>query len=185
MRVLGIPLQKSRAKPRRADLLARDAAKAFGLLTYVGKPCARGHPDGVRYVSSGTCIECSRESAIRSHAKQLRGGRRRSEDTRIASEVQRAKRRAKAKLYQARAAAAGKRCSAADVRWLQERQAGKCAICLLKIGKLAWDIDHRVPLVADGTNDRANLQITHARCNRQKGRHDEIKFAQEKFGRLL
>ena len=49
-------------------------------------------------------------------------------------------------------------------------QKWKCAICK---GKLANDpgaihIDHITPLALGGSNDRWNLQATHATCNRQK-----------------
>lgn len=162
----------------------RVLAKAAGELTYQGKPCKRGHGTE-RYVSSSECRECARLSSVASHKAQLRGGRRRSEMNRQVDEVQRAKRREKARKYRARQRAAGKDYSTEDVRWLMTRQGGKCGICLLKLGKSAWEVDHRVSLVDGGTNERANLHITCMPCNRSKGKRHEIDHAREHFGRLL
>jgi hypothetical protein len=38
---------------------ARNAAREVGLKAYLGCPCLRGHR-GVRYTSSGACIQCYR-----------------------------------------------------------------------------------------------------------------------------
>lgn len=171
---------KPRKKPSKLVSHPRIVARAAGSLTYRGKPCRLGHGTE-RYVSSCTCLECARIS----REKLLRGGARRSEMDRQVHEVQRAKRREKARKYKARRRAAGPNYSAADIVWLKERQGGKCGICLLAIGGAAWEVDHRVSLVDGGTNDRLNLHITHMLCNRSKGKRHEIEYAQERFGRLL
>lgn len=60
--------------------------------------------------------------------------------------------------------------TAADIAALRKKQRGKCAFCLKPLGKKTPDIDHYVPIALGGTNDRSNLRLLHARCNRSK--HD-------------
>jgi 5-methylcytosine-specific restriction enzyme A len=46
----------------------------------------------------------------------------------------------------------------------------KCAICGKKIENyLDVSIDHIVPLVKGGGNERSNLQVAHKICNNRKG----------------
>lgn len=58
--------------------------------------------------------------------------------------------------------------SAADIAWLRKMQKGKCAFCLMEFGDDTPDIDHYIPVALGGTNDRKNLRLLHARCNRRK-----------------
>lgn len=64
--------------------------------------------------------------------------------------------------------AAGKH-TAADIRDLMTRQKGRCAFCLQRFGKETPHIDHYVPLVLGGSNDRGNLRLLHKTCNLIKG----------------
>lgn len=73
--------------------------------------------------------------------------------------------------------------NASDIKWIFKAQKGKCAYCRCKVGG-SYHVDHIVPLVSGGTNDRRNIQITCARCNLRKGRKDPINFAQSQ-GMLL
>lgn len=180
MKAAGIPTNRSRPK---ALPKPRAAAKAAGAVTYFGKPCKHGHP-GERYVTSATCLACSRACSRLTCEKALRGGRRRSEADRGVTEVQREKRRQKARRYRLLKKASGKHTSS-DVRWLLKQQKGNCGICLEPLGKLAWEVDHRIAVILGGSNERSNLQIAHAKCNRSRGKRHEIDYAQQTFGRLL
>jgi 5-methylcytosine-specific restriction endonuclease McrA len=51
-----------------------------------------------------------------------------------------------------------------------------CQICSLKVDRRlshpdpgCGSLDHVVPLAAGGTNDLANIQLTHLHCNLAKG----------------
>lgn len=46
---------------------------------------------------------------------------------------------------------------------------GVCGICRKPLDLFGIDFDHIVPLSKGGTHTRANLQATHAYCNRSKG----------------
>lgn len=53
--------------------------------------------------------------------------------------------------------------------WLLRVQQHRCAICRGPLSFFESHIDHIVPLVAGGTDDIANLQLTHMGCNLRKG----------------
>lgn len=46
---------------------------------------------------------------------------------------------------------------------------GLCGICRKPLDLFGIDFDHIVPLSKGGTHTRANIQATHASCNRSKG----------------
>lgn len=48
------------------------------------------------------------------------------------------------------------------------RDAGLCGICGRPADEASFHIDHIRPLSKDGTNDEANLQVSHPACNSQK-----------------
>lgn len=73
--------------------------------------------------------------------------------------------------------------TAEDIADIFKLQRGKCAICRAKLGK-KYHVDHIVPLKAGGSNDRRNLQLTHATCNQSKQARDPIVFMQMR-GMLL
>lgn len=161
------------ASPRVSIALLRKTALSAGYLTYMGRPCKVGH-GSLRYAGTAVCVTCA-DGASRNKPMTKRRS----------TPEERAKRREKARKYKARKRAAGPNYTAADVVWLRERQGGKCGLCLLKVGNVAWEVDHRVSLADGGTNDRLNLHITHLLCNRSKGKRHEIDYARERFGRLL
>lgn len=49
---------------------------------------------------------------------------------------------------------------------------------------LKYHVDHIVPLIAGGSNDRSNLQILCQPCNNSKSSKDQIEFMQSR-GMLL
>ena len=57
--------------------------------------------------------------------------------------------------------------------WLIQRQGGNCGICRQPLPEPpkgdVVHVDHIVPLVRGGTDQRSNLQATHAACNLTKG----------------
>ena len=59
------------------------------------------------------------------------------------------------------------------------RQRGRCGLCRERLPRRAdgrrVHVDHKVPKSQGGSNDLANLQAVHARCNRIKGGRGEIK----------
>lgn len=93
----------------------------------------------------------------------------------------------KAREYSARRRAfkkmSGGSFTADDVSEIRILQKGKCAICRKPLNG-DESIDHIVPLVKGGTNDRKNLQLVHKSCNSRKRSKDMIDFMQE-LGFLL
>jgi 5-methylcytosine-specific restriction endonuclease McrA len=71
----------------------------------------------------------------------------------------------------------------AEIVEIKKLQRGKCAYCKLKLGD-RFHVDHIVPIVKGGRNDRANLQILCAPCNHRKYSKDPMDFARS-MGRLL
>lgn len=61
--------------------------------------------------------------------------------------------------------------SSAVIELLRQRQDGICPECKqpLQPGEPV-DVHHLVSVARGGTNDIANVQLTHARCNRSKGK---------------
>lgn len=37
--------------------------------TYTGRPCKNGHPTGLRYKSTNSCVECAKAAANRQRVK--------------------------------------------------------------------------------------------------------------------
>lgn len=65
--------------------------------------------------------------------------------------------------------AAGPTIRAADLLIVAERDKGKCYLCGRKVDRRDWSFDHVIPLAKGGTNDPANLALTHRKCNSSKG----------------
>lgn len=59
------------------------------------------------------------------------------------------------------------------------QQRGRCGLCRKRLPMLTdgarVHVDHKVPKSQGGSDDLANLQAVHARCNRIKGGRGEIK----------
>jgi 5-methylcytosine-specific restriction endonuclease McrA len=74
----------------------------------------------------------------------------------------------------------------AEINEIFKHQKGRCAYCRIKLGAATNErhVDHIVPLIEGGTNDRRNLQILCQPCNLEKGRRDPIDHAR-KLGMLL
>ncbi len=65
-----------------------------------------------------------------------------------------------------------------DIIWLLRKQKYKCIYCHKSLRK-EYHVDHIIPLVKNGSDDKDNLQILCPSCNCKKGSKDPIKFAQE------
>ena len=83
----------------------------------------------------------------------------------------------------ARKRGVGGRYTAKDIQTLCVLQKWKCANCSASI-KQAYHVNHIIPLILKGPNDRKNLQILCPSCNSKKSGKHPIDFAREN-GRLL
>lgn len=79
--------------------------------------------------------------------------------------------------------ASGSHC-AADIRDIRRQQKSKCANCRTRLPKQGAHVDHIVPIIRGGSNDRRNLQILCSTCNLRKGAMDPLEFARA-VGKLL
>ena len=73
--------------------------------------------------------------------------------------------------------------TAADIKELWFLQKGKCTWCLKSFGEEKPHVDHRIPIAKGGSNDKSNLQLLHARCNKVKAAHHPIEHGL-KYGLL-
>lgn len=65
----------------------------------------------------------------------------------------------------------------ADIADLMEKQKGKCSWCLVPFGGRKPHVDHYMPLVLGGSNDKTNLRLLHQTCNLKKGKSHPLEFA--------
>lgn len=73
--------------------------------------------------------------------------------------------------------------TAADIRQLWFLQKGKCTWCLKALSGESPHVDHRMPIALGGSNDKSNLQLLHASCNKSKAAHHPIEHGL-KYGLL-
>jgi 5-methylcytosine-specific restriction endonuclease McrA len=52
---------------------------------------------------------------------------------------------------------------------LYQSQNGLCALCDLELEEISSHVDHIIPFTYGGGNEHHNIQLAHAKCNRQKG----------------
>ena len=57
----------------------------------------------------------------------------------------------------------------AVLKELYLKQGGRCALCNERMDHGAGHVDHIVPVSQGGRNESGNIQLTHARCNLEKG----------------
>ena len=51
---------------------------------------------------------------------------------------------------------------------MYERQRGLCGLCGEPMQRGIHEVDHEIPFVYGGGNERANIQLAHKKCNREK-----------------
>ncbi len=71
-----------------------------------------------------------------------------------------------------------------DILYMLNAQKHKCINCLCSLKKNKYHVDHIVPIVRGGSNDRSNLQILCQSCNVRKSSKDYRAWCKEN-GRLL
>jgi 5-methylcytosine-specific restriction endonuclease McrA len=91
--------------------------------------------------------------------------------------------RANARNRKARVRGAKGKHTKEDVLALYEAQYGKCIYCTAKLGQ-KYHVDHVIPIVLGGSNDKSNLQLLCPPCNLSKRSAHPIDFAQ-RLGLLL
>lgn len=74
--------------------------------------------------------------------------------------------------------------TASDIKNIFDAQGGKCAYCKICIKKNKRHIDHIIPLILGGSNDRENIQLLCVPCNLQKGPLHPLEYARN-IGLLL
>jgi 5-methylcytosine-specific restriction endonuclease McrA len=87
--------------------------------------------------------------------------------------------RAKTRERRARVRGADGKHTAADVRSLLKTQRCKCAVCRADLAG-GYHVDHVMPLVLGGSNDRTNLQLLCRTCNTSKGGKHPVDFMQKR-----
>lgn len=79
----------------------------------------------------------------------------------------------------ARVSGAGGEYSREDIAFLMETQKGLCVCCRTSLSH-GKHVDHVIPLVMGGRNDRYNLQLLCPKCNLQKSSKHPVDFMQSK-----
>ena len=86
---------------------------------------------------------------------------------------------AKTREYRARKRGSDGKHTASDVKALMTTQKCMCAVCRTDI-KNAYHVDHIMPLVLGGSNDRTNIQLLCPSCNTSKGGKHPADFMQKR-----
>lgn len=66
--------------------------------------------------------------------------------------------------------------NAQDIKQLWFLQKGKCTWCLHKLGDKKPHVDHRIPIALGGSNNKSNLQLLHASCNKKKAAKHPVEY---------
>lgn len=176
---------------------ARALARAKGLVRYFsGEPCHVGHV-AERHVSSGHCCDCltiwrnnyrntNRDrvnaQARKDRAANVEKARERDRNWRCTPHGRAIKTRIQNK-RRARKFGFSEHYTPEDVHQILKAQRHRCAYCRVNVSD-CYEIDHIVPLARGGADDRRNIQIVCAPCNRQKQAKDPIKHARD-LGMLI
>jgi 5-methylcytosine-specific restriction endonuclease McrA len=196
--------KKIASKIARTVASARQAALSSSAMTYVGRPCPKGH-DGVRYAKHGTCVTCAAMLAASVEKKAYDKARYETVKDHVrarsaayyAANSERAKRTSRAWIErnpdQRRTISQNykhkRRAQEASGMRYGELMAWKkatpkvCYWCGCKCAK-GFVVDHYEPLSKGGAHVASNLVIACRPCNARKSAKDPLEFAQS-VGRLF
>jgi 5-methylcytosine-specific restriction endonuclease McrA len=190
------------------EITSRSEAKSRGLTHYfTGKECRHGHVS-LRYVTSMGCRECSlteeklSKASARSKAWYIKNRERQKRRAAewysnnkshalammaISSKKWWKKNPDKRRIYNHTRRALERNLGGSytpqDITDILKQQLGKCAYCRERLGK-KFHVDHIMPLVLGGTNERHNLQVLCRSCNLHKSGTDPVTHVR-KLGLLL
>jgi len=183
--------------------VTRKEALRLGVSHYfTGQPCKRGHisPRSVVRRHCPFCVELlykSEEQLARARDRYRQGGDEARERASRWSRANPERHKSAIKRWNSRnrersieyvnkrralKAQCGGTVTAEDIGQIYEKQCGRCANCLNRLGK-RWEVDHRHPLSKGGRHDPSNIEILCITCNRRKGAKEPLKWALEN-GRL-
>jgi 5-methylcytosine-specific restriction endonuclease McrA len=174
------------------EIISREDALAQGLTHFfTGIVCSKGHLD-LRFVSTKQCTECVRlwkkewrllNRDKMNQAERLRRKRNPEKTTKNYKRWQTTAhgRAIKARLQRERRArlrGSKGRHTQHDIAEILKSQRSCCAYCRLTL-QHGYEVDHITALAQGGSNERRNIQLLCASCNRHKRTKDPIRFAQE------
>jgi 5-methylcytosine-specific restriction endonuclease McrA len=182
------------------NIISRMEARAQGLKRYfTGQPCCHGHL-AERQTCNQLCFECARvrkrerrqsadfraqEAEWQKQDRKVHPERYRERDRKWRSKAtSKALKALIQRKRRARKRQAGGDHTREDVAEILISQKYRCAYCRRTLKGKKFECDHIIPIASGGNNERRNIQILCARCNRTKRTKDPIRFARE-LGKLL